>query len=52
MRARLARNLATAAVVIGLQLTATVMSFRRDPVQRFEGAATTGLLWVAFRPRD
>jgi hypothetical protein len=52
MRTRLARNIATAAVVIGLQLTATVMSFRRDPVQRFQGAATTGLLWAAFRLRD
>jgi hypothetical protein len=52
MRTRLARNLATAAVVIGLQLTATVMSLRRDALQRTEGAAVTGMLWVALRHRD
>jgi hypothetical protein len=52
MSVRIARHLATAAVVIVLQLTATMMTLRRDPVLRFEGAATSGLLWVAFRPRD
>ena len=52
MSVRIARNLATAVVVITLQLTATMMTLRRDPVLRFEGAAPSGLLWVAFRPRD
>jgi len=52
MRQRLARNLATAAVVIGLQLTATVMTLRRDPVQRLQGAAVSGLLWAGLRRRD
>jgi hypothetical protein len=40
------------AVVICLQLTATVMTLRRDPIQKFEGAAISGLLWVGLRPRD
>jgi hypothetical protein len=52
MSVRLARHISTAAVVIALQLTATMMTLRRDPVLRLEGAATSGLLWVAFRPRD
>jgi len=51
MHVRMARHLATAAVVISLQLTATMMTLRRDPVLQLEGAATSGLLWVAFRPR-
>jgi len=52
MRRRLHRSIATAAVVVALQLTATAMSLRSDPVQRLQGASVSGLLWVAFRRRD
>jgi hypothetical protein len=38
--------------VICLQLTATVMTLRRDPIQKFQGAAISGMLWVGLRPRD
>jgi hypothetical protein len=52
MSARIARQLATAVVVISLQLTATLMTLRREPALRTEGLAISGLLWVAVRPRD
>ena len=52
MTTSIARNLATAAVVICLQLTATVMTLRRDPIQKFQGAAISGMLWVGLRSRD
>ena len=47
----MARHLATAAVVISLQLMATLMTMRREPLGRFEGATVSGLLWAALRPR-
>jgi hypothetical protein len=50
VKVRLARHLATAAVVIGLQLIATLMTLRREPLSRFEGAAISGMLWTGFRP--
>jgi hypothetical protein len=52
MSARIARQLATAVVVISLQLTATMMTLRREPALRTEGLAISGALWVAVRPRD
>lgn len=51
MKIRLARHLATAVVVISLQLVATLMTLRREPLSRFEGAAVSGILWTGFRPR-
>lgn len=52
MRTRIARQVATAVVVISLQLTATIMTLRREPMLRTEGLAISGALWVAVRPRD
>jgi hypothetical protein len=49
MRARLAHNIATAVVVLALQLTATVMSLRREPLLQAEGHAIAGMLWKAVR---
>jgi hypothetical protein len=51
MRARLAHNIATAVVVVALQLTASVMSLRREPLLRVEGQAIAGMLWKAVRHR-
>ena len=51
VKIRLARHLATAVVVISLQLVATLMTLRREPLGRFEGAAISGALWAGFRPR-
>ena len=51
MKIRLARHVATAVVVISLQLVATLMTLRREPLSRFEGAAISGALWAGFRPR-
>ena len=45
MQFSITRHLATAMVLLCLQATATVMALRRDPLQRFEGAALTGLVW-------
>ena len=36
--------------MICLQLTATVMTLRRDPIQKFQGAAISGMLWVGLSP--
>lgn len=44
---RLTRHFATALVLLCLQASATVMALRRDPVQRFEGATLSGLVWLA-----
>jgi hypothetical protein len=51
MKIRLARHLATAVVVICLQLVATLMTLRREPLSRFEGASISAVLWAGFRPR-
>jgi hypothetical protein len=51
MRGRLAHNIATAVVVIALQLTATVMSLRREPLLQVQGNAIAGMLWKAVRHR-
>ncbi|MGZ4482169.1 MAG: hypothetical protein ACXVY5_08170 [Gaiellales bacterium] len=48
MHRSLTRPLATVAVVLCLQLMATVMTLRRDPLTRFEGSAIAALLWTAF----
>ena len=45
VRFSITRHLATAMVLLCLQATATVMVLRRDPLERFEGAALTGLVW-------
>jgi hypothetical protein len=37
--------------VICLQLVATLMTLRREPLSKFEGASISGALWVGFRPR-
>ena len=51
VKIRLAQHLATALVVICLQLVATLMTLRREPLSKFEGASISGALWVGFRPR-
>jgi hypothetical protein len=51
MRGRLAQNIATAVVVLALQMTATMMSLRREPLMQFQGNAIAGLLWKAVRDR-
>jgi hypothetical protein len=48
---RFLRPLTTALVLLCLQATATVMALRRDPVQRFEGATLTGLVWLSCDQR-
>jgi hypothetical protein len=48
---RLAQNIATAAVVIALQMTATMMSLRREPLLQVQGYAISGMLWKAVRHR-
>jgi hypothetical protein len=45
------RHLATALVLLCLQASATVMALRRDPVQRFQGATLSGLVWLACDQR-
>jgi len=51
MKVRFAQHLATAMVVICLQLVATLMTLRREPLSRFEGASISGALWAGLRPR-
>ena len=49
MRSAAARHLTTALAILCIQAMATVLAFRRDPVERFEGAVVTALTWEAVR---
>jgi hypothetical protein len=49
MRSAAARHLTTALAILCIQAMATVLAFRRDPVERFEGAVATALTWEAAR---
>ena len=49
MRSAAARHLTTALTILCIQAMATVLTFRRDPVERFEGAVATALTWEAVR---
>ena len=51
MRRSLARHLTTAIVLLCLQLMATAMTLRRDPLDRFQGAAVSGLVWWTLETR-
>ncbi len=54
VRRDIARHLATALVLLCLQAMATAMTLRRDALDRFEGAAVSGLVWWSLeraRPR-
>ena len=46
----LMRNLATAAVVLTLQMMATLLAMRREPLDRLEGVTISWVLWRATRP--
>ncbi len=50
-RRAIARHLAAAAVLLCLQAAATVMSLRRDPLDRFQGTAVSGLVWWSLQRR-
>ena len=45
MRRGLAHHLVTALVLLCLQAMATAMTLRPDPLERFEAAAVSGLVW-------
>jgi hypothetical protein len=50
----IARHVATALVLLCLQAMATAMTLRRDPLDRFQAAAISGLVWWSLeraRPR-
>ena len=49
MRSTASRHLTTALAILCIQAMATVLTFRRDPVERFEGAVATALTWEAVR---
>jgi hypothetical protein len=49
VRSAAARHLTTALAILYIQAMATVLTFRRDPVERFEGAVATALTWEAVR---
>ena len=49
MRSAAARHLTTALAILCIQAMATVLTYRRDPVERFEGAVATALTWEAVR---
>ena len=49
MRSAAARHLTTAILIPCIQAMATVLTLRRDPVERFEGAVATALTWEAVR---
>jgi hypothetical protein len=44
----LQRHFATFLVLLCLQAMATVMSLRRDPLERFEAAAVSALVWTSL----
>ena len=50
MRRSLAHHLVTALVLLCLQAVATWMTLRRDPLDRFEGATITALVWWSVEP--
>ena len=52
MRNGLMRHITTAVLVVSLQLMATLMTMRRDPVARFQGTTISAMLWWVTRPRD
>jgi hypothetical protein len=49
VRSAAARHLGTALAILCIQAMATMLTFRRDPVERFEGAVATALTWEAVR---
>jgi hypothetical protein len=49
MRSVAARHVTTALAILCLQAMATVLSMRRDPAERFEGAVATALTWETVR---
>jgi hypothetical protein len=49
MRSAAARHLTTALAILCIQAMATVLVFRRDPAERFEGAVATALTWEIVR---
>jgi hypothetical protein len=51
MGRRLVNNIAAAVVVIALQMTASMMSLRRDPLVSTEGQAISAMLWYAVARR-
>jgi hypothetical protein len=49
VRSAAARHLTTALAILCIQAMATVLTFRRDPVERFEGAVATARTREAVR---
>jgi hypothetical protein len=49
VRAAASRQLTAALVLLALQAAAVVLAVRRDPVERFQGAVATALVWEASR---
>jgi hypothetical protein len=49
MRWAASRHFTTALAILCIQAMATVLTLRRDPVDRFEGAVATALTWEAVR---
>jgi hypothetical protein len=49
MRRSLHHHLVWLAVLLCLQATAAMLAFRRDPVDRFQAACLSGLVWESTR---
>jgi len=47
VRRSLSRHLSAALILLCLQAMATVMTLRRDPLERLEGSAIAGLVWYS-----
>jgi hypothetical protein len=46
----LMRNIATAVVVLTIQMMAVLMSMRREPLDQLEGVTISWVLWKATQP--
>ena len=49
MRAAASHRVSTALALLALQAAAVALTVRRDPVERFQGAVATALVWEASR---
>ena len=49
MRTAASKHVTAALLILCLQAMATLLSMRRDPVERFQGAVATALTWEAAR---
>jgi len=45
----LSRQLSVLVVLLCLQVAASMIALRRDPVDQFRAAAISGLVWVGLR---